>query len=85
MFSKQSQGFFSFHKNPTRFSSISKTHDKVIPRILNMFSQILDFEMVIKTFVKYHKVFLKKIQQDFQQISSSKFSKKKKKKKKTSF
>ena len=45
-----------------------------------MFSQILDFDKVIKTFTKYHKVFFfKKIRQDFQQISNSKLKKKKNK------
>ena len=67
--------FIAFTKTQQGFHPFSKTHDKVIPRTPNMFSQILDFDKVIKTFIKYHKVFFKKIQQDFQQISSTKFSK----------
>ena len=71
--------FIAFTKTQQGFHPFSKTHDKVNSRIPNMFSQILDFDKVIKTFIKYHKVFFKKIQQDFLQISSSKISKKKKK------
>ena len=49
--------FIAFTKTQQGFHPFSKTHDKVIPRIPNMFTQILDFGKDIKTFIKYYKVF----------------------------
>ena len=74
MFSKQSQGFYSFHKNPTGFSSIFQNtregHSKNSQHVFTNSRFWQDYQ-------NFHK-----IPQDFQKISSSKFSKKEKEKEK---